>query len=162
MAIYMKYSSPDISGGVKTTGFAGQIELFSYSWGVARQLGSAMGGATNRNASVPSISELSITKQLDEASGKLYKESLSATGTATVVISLVRTDAGGGNLYLEYTLSNVIISHYSVGGGSDGRPQENLSLNFTKIESKFIPENVGGDEGDPFPVTYNLETQSTS
>jgi type VI secretion system secreted protein Hcp len=162
MAIYMKYSSPDISGGVKTAGFVGQIELSSYSWGVSRQVGSAMAGATNRNASVPIVAELVITKPEDEASGNLFKESLAATGTATAVISLVRTDAGGGKLYLEYTLSNVIISSYSVSGGSDGRPHESLSLNFTKIESKFIPEAVGGDEGDPFPVTYNLETQSTS
>jgi type VI secretion system secreted protein Hcp len=161
MAIYMKYSSPDIKGGVKTAGYVGQIELSSYQFVVSRQVGSAMGGATNRNASVPIVSELTISKPEDEASGNLYKESLAATGTATAVISLVRTDAGGGKLYLEYTLSNVIISGYSISGGGD-RPQESLSLNFTKIESKFIPEAVGGDEGDPFPVTYNLETQATS
>jgi type VI secretion system secreted protein Hcp len=162
MAIYMKYSSPDIKGGVKTTGFEDQTEILSFSYGIARQVGSAVGGGTNREKSVPSVTDISLVKMEDEASGMLMQEAYSGKGKATVIISFVRTDAGGGEAYLQYTLSNVMLTSWSAGGSSDDRPQETFSLNFTKIETKYITQNVDAEGGDSFPVTYDLTTQTMS
>jgi type VI secretion system secreted protein Hcp len=161
MAIYMKYSSPDISGGVTTTGFEKQIELGSFQFGCGRSVASPTGGSTNREGGTPSVSEITVTKTEDEASGNLVQEAYSGKGTATVVISFVRTDAGGGVCYLEYTLSNVMLSGYSISSGGD-RPSESVSLNFTKIQTRFIPQNADGTAGTAFPVTYDLAAQKMS
>jgi type VI secretion system secreted protein Hcp len=161
MAIYMKYSTPDINGGVTTQGYANQIEINSFQFGIGRGVGSPTGGSTNREASTPSVSEITLTKVLDEASGGLIKEAYSGAGKATVVLSFVRTDGGGGVSYLEYTLSDVMLSGYSISSGGD-KPSESISLNFVKIETKIIPQNKDGTPGTAYPVTYDLGLQKMS
>src|SRR5580698_785494 len=130
MAIYMKYTSPNIDGGVTTTGFEKQIELNSFQFGIGRGVGSPTGGSTNREASTPSVSEITLSKVLDEATGNLIKEAYSGKGAATLVISFVRTDGGGGTAYLQYTLTDTMLSGYSISSGGD-KPSESISLNFT-------------------------------
>ncbi len=158
MAIYIKYTTPTIDGGVTTTGYEKQFEVISFQFGIGRGVGSPTGGSTNREASTPSVSEITLSKNLDEASGNLVKEAFSGAGKATAVISFVRTDANGGVTYLEYTLSNVMVSGYSISSGGD-KPQESISLNFTKVEVKITPQNADGTPGTAFPVTYDLSTQ---
>lgn len=161
MAIYMKYSTPDINGGVTTTGFEKQIEINSFQFGIGRGVGSPIGGSSNREASTPSVSEVTLSKALDEASGGLLKETYSGEGKATVVISFVRTDKGGAVVYLEYTLSEVMVSGYSIASSGD-KPSENISLNFTKIETKFTAQKADGTADSPYPVTYDLAKQALS
>jgi type VI secretion system secreted protein Hcp len=161
MAIYMKITSPDIKGDVTTTGFEGQIELSSFQWGIGRGVGSPSGASGNREASNPSISEVTVTKMQDNASGELLKESLSGEGKAKAEISFTRTDKGGAVVYIVYTLTDVMFSGFSMSSGGD-RPSESLSLNFTKIEVKYTPQKEDGTAGTPFPVTYDLGKQALS
>jgi type VI secretion system secreted protein Hcp len=161
MAIYMKYSSPDVKGDVTTSGFTDQIELGSFQWGVGRGVGSPTGASGNREASTPSVSEITITKGLDQGTDGILKEAFSGAGKATAVISFVRTDGGGGVAYLVYTLTNVMLSGYSISSGGD-RPSESLSLNFTKIEVKVTPQKDDGTAGTPATVTYDLGLQKVS
>ena len=161
MAIYVKYTSPNITGDVTTQGYAGQMEIQSFQWGIGRGVGSPTGASGNREASTPSVSEITLTKMLDQASGDLLKEAFSGAGKATAVIAMVRTDGGGGVTYLEYTLTNVMLSGYSISSGGD-RPSESISLNFTKIEAKFTPQKDDGTAGTPATVTYDLGLQKMS
>ncbi len=161
MAIYIKYSNPTINGDVTTQGFEKQIEISSFQWGVGRGIGSPTGASGNREASTPSVSEITVTKELDNASGGLLKEALSSGGKSTLVISFVRTDGNGADTYLEITLTDTMISGYSMSSGGD-RPSESLSFNFVKIEVKFTPMNADGSKGSPFPVTYDLGLQKLS
>lgn len=162
MAIYLKYASPDIKGGVTTQGFEGQIDISSFQFGIGRAVGSPTGGTTNREASTPSVSEIVLTKEWDEASGGLIKEAYSGQGKATATISFVRTDANGGVAFTTYTLTNTMLSGWSTSSGGDGKPSESFSLNFTKIETKFIYQKDDGTTGDNFPVTYDLGLQKMS
>ena len=51
--------------------------------------------------------------------------------------------AGGQHVeFLQYTLTNVMISAYHVSSGGD-RPTESLTLNFTKIEMQAAPTQGG-------------------
>jgi type VI secretion system secreted protein Hcp len=159
MAIYVQYSSPDIKGGVTTKGYTDQFEVDSFQFGIGRGVGSPTGGSTNREASTPSVSEITMTKRLDEASGGLIKEAYSGAGKATAVISFVRTDSGGGVTYLKYTLSNFMISGYSTSSGGD-KPSESISLNFTKIVTSVTPQKDDGTPGANFVVTYDLGLQT--
>jgi len=161
MAIYVKYKSPDISGGVTTKGYEKQFELTKLQFGIGRGVGSPTGADTNREATTPSVSEIVGSKNLDEASGALIKESLSGAGKATAVISFVRTDAKGGVTYLELTLTNVMLSGWSISSDGD-KPTESISFNFTKIELKIIPQKADGSAGTAYPVTYDLAAQTMS
>src|SRR5687767_7841843 len=70
--IYMKYDL--IKGEVTATGYKDWIEIDSTQWGVARSITSPSGSGSNREASMPNISEISVTKLQDIASPYLFAE----------------------------------------------------------------------------------------
>ena len=136
MALYMKYGS--INGEVKTKGFEGWIELHSVQWGVGRGISSGAGGQSKREASVPSVSEVTVTKTMDNSTPELLKEALGGKLSTKVEIALTRTDQGGKHVAFQtYTLADSGISGYSVSAGGD-HPTESISLNFVKVESKHV------------------------
>ena len=48
--------------------------------------------------------------------------------------------------FIVYTLTNVVISHLSVSGGSGGKPVETMSLNFTKIKWEITAQKSEGTQ----------------
>jgi len=79
MPIYMKY--PGVEGTGKGN-HKGWIELQSAQLGVHRNVKDPTGSSTNREASVPSVSEIVVTKDLDIASSGLVQEALWVRWTA--------------------------------------------------------------------------------
>jgi type VI secretion system secreted protein Hcp len=152
MPIYVKYDT--IQGDVTASGHENWIEVNSFQWSVGRGISSPTGGSADREASAPAISEITMTKATDIASTKLLDAALEGEGV-TVLIDFCKTDKGNLEVYLEYTLTNCMISGFSVNSGGD-RPSESLSLNFTKVEFKMIPMKSAGQSGDPATVTYDL------
>ena len=76
MAIFMKFG--DITGDVETSGFEKWTELQSFQWGVGRGVGSAMSGGNSREGSIPSVSEITVTKRMDGSSPGLWTDALRA------------------------------------------------------------------------------------
>jgi type VI secretion system secreted protein Hcp len=137
MAIFMKYG--DFEGEVTTDGYYQKwVELHSLQWGVGRGISSpGPGGASKREASAPSVSEITVTKTLDSFSPIALKEAIGGKG-ATVKIDITRTDGDGKHVaFQKYILDEVMISGYSTSSGGD-RPSESISLNFTKFDSEYI------------------------
>jgi type VI secretion system secreted protein Hcp len=138
MAIFLKYGA--IAGEVIAAPFKEWIEVSSFQWGVGRGISSGVGGASKREASAPSVSEITITKTFDASSPLLLKESLGGKAVE-VKVSLTQTDNKASHIaYQEYVLTNCLISGYSISSGGD-RPSESLSLNFTKAESTYWKVN---------------------
>lgn len=158
MAIYMKYG--DIRGPVTTKGFTDWIELNSLQWGVGRGIGSPIGGAENREASAPSISEITVTKAMDIASVPLLMEATLGTLDKTVKIKLTTTTKNETMTFLAYELTNCGISGYSVSSGGD-KPGETLSLNFTKIMTTFSGVDPK-TQAEPMSATIDLTKVTVS
>ncbi|MFO1052651.1 MAG: type VI secretion system tube protein Hcp [Planctomycetota bacterium] len=158
MAIYMQY--PNIPGAVTEEGHKGWIEINSFQWGVGRGISTPVGRAENREASMPSVSEVTVTKAFDEKSStKLLEAALTGEGV-TVVIDFMKTEKGKAEMFAKYTLTNTMISGYSVSSGGD-RPSESLSLNFTAIEFTGAPHGQEGKGGAPERVKYDLASGAT-
>jgi type VI secretion system secreted protein Hcp len=135
MAIFMKYG--DLKGEVTAEGYKDWIELGSFQWGVGRGISAGVGGGSKREASAPSVSEITVTKTMDAFSPLAFKESLGGKGTQ-VKIDITRTDNKGNHqAFQKYVLENVLVSGYSLSTGGD-RPSESLSLNFTKVDSEYV------------------------
>lgn len=154
MAIYMKIDG--IDGNVTAKGHEKWIEVKDVSFGNGRGVSSASpGNQTNREASIPSFSEISLTKAMDETSPKIFVES--CIGKAKKIqLHLCRS---GDNIssYMEYTFTDALISSYSTSAnGSSEHPTERLSLNFSKIEMKYIPYKDDNTAGSPVPAGYDL------
>jgi type VI secretion system secreted protein Hcp len=150
----MNYDSLAIKGDVTEEGHKDWIELNSFQWGLGRGISSPTGGSLDRESSAPSISEITVTKASDTSTIKIVNEALQGEGK-TVLIDFTKTDKGKLEVYMTYTLSECMISGYSVSSGGD-RPSESLSLNFTKIESKNIPTKGVGEAASPETVIYDL------
>ena len=133
MPLYLKYG--DIKGDVTEPGHSGYIELMSAQWGVGRGVSSPTGGSADREPSVPSVSEIVVTKRSDSASNRLLNESVSGE-PVTAAIDFVRSD--DPSVYLRLEMSGTMISAWSISSNKED-PIESLTLNFTKIDFKNNP-----------------------
>jgi type VI secretion system secreted protein Hcp len=158
MAIYMDYEG--VPGSSTSEGFEKLIVLNSCSFGVQRNVSMSLRSAQAREASEPSISEVTVTKLMDSSSPKLFVESVASDLKNTVKIHFTTTTAKKVTEYLLYTLTNAGVSHYSVSAGPDEIPMETLVLNFTKFEKKFTPMDPG-ISGTPEAVGYDLAAMKT-
>ena len=158
MAIYMNFNNKKIKGNVTAAGYEDWIELDSFQLGVGRGISMDVGNMANREASRPSVSEVSITKALDNASGGLFKESLTGVEGVDVQIHIVQTGAKQVEKYAAYELSNVLISSYSVSASGGSAPHEALSLSFSKIIADLQGADKTNKNGQNMKVGYDLTT----
>ncbi len=136
------------------------IEILSYSTGVSQTAsGSASsgGGASSERAD---FQDFSIVKSLDKASPKLALACADGTHIPSVTIELCR--AGGDKVkYMEYKLSNCIISSSRPGGsaqGGESLPLEEISFNFGKIEWTYTQQKrADGSGGGNVAAGWDLE-----
>jgi len=116
------------------------IEIASWSFGASNpsSVGST-GMSSGREASTPSVSEVVVTKNMDKSSPMLAKGA--SRGKTTQELSKQTTH--NGQPYYVITLTDVMVSSWqtsSSGSGGD-RPMESLSLNFTKIQWNYKPQD---------------------
>src|ERR1700692_3516392 len=126
MPIYMNYNSLAVKGDVTATGYVGWIELNSFQFGTGRGISSPTGGSADRESSAPSVSEVPVSKAQDSSTGPLLTAALQGEG-GTVVIDFVKPSQGQLVKFMEYTLTNTLISGWSTSSGGD-RPSESISL----------------------------------
>ena len=158
MAIYMNWDG--VPGDVTTQGFEKWIELTSFQWGVGRGIGSAMSGQASRESSIPSVSEIVVTKRMDGSSPGLWTDSVAGQLNTTVKIAFTTTSQGATTQFLNYELTNTGLSGYSLSSGGD-MPTESLSLNFTKVVWSFIGTDPSVS-GSPVTQGYDLTTATTT
>ena len=158
MAMYMKFGDK-VKGAVTEDKHKEWIELSSFQWGVGRGIGSAMSGQASRESSIPSISEVVVTKLMDVSSPGLWTDAVAGLLDTTVKIAFTTTSAGSTTEFLTYELTNTGLSGYSLSSGGD-MPNESLSLNFTKVSWTFIgtDPSVGGQ---PLTQGYDLTLAKT-
>jgi len=154
MSIYLNIDG--IKGKVTAKGHEEWIDCSSVQWGVGRAISSAVGTSADREASKPSISEVSVTKLMDESTPSIFTEACVGKGKK-VMIHLCTVGSDQINTYMEYELEDCMISGYSMSSGGD-RPSESISLSFTKMTMKFIPYGKDGKPESPLPAGYDMAT----
>jgi type VI secretion system secreted protein Hcp len=158
MAIFLKYGA--LEGEVTAEGYDKWVELHSLQWGVGRGISVGVGGGSKREASAPSVSEITVTKTMDAFSPLVLKESIGGKAVQ-VKIDITETDNDGKHIaFQKYILENTLVSGYSISCGGD-RPSESLSLNFTKVDSEYIKINDKFEPTTTGHVIYDL-TKATS
>jgi type VI secretion system secreted protein Hcp len=133
MAAYLKYG--EIKGeslAEAHKGSDGWIEISSVMWGCGRSIHTPVGNTSKREATAPNISEVTLTKSMDSTSPLLAQEALIGKGVDAVV-ELVQTSDSQLETFLSVKLTNALLSSYSMVSSGD-RPQETITLNFTKID----------------------------
>lgn len=160
MSIFIKIDG--IDGEATEASHKKWIEVNSLQFGFGRGISTPQGNAAHRETSSPSVSEITVTKEMDVASYKLFASSLTEIEGKKVNIELCRTGGKTGLVcYAAYELTNTLISGYSVSSGGD-KPTESLSLNFTKIMYTYTAFDANNKATSPTPVIYDLADTTQS
>ncbi|MGN0920107.1 MAG: Hcp family type VI secretion system effector [Cellvibrio sp.] len=156
MAIYIEYDG--IKGNTTADGYKDHITVSSLQFGVGRGISMEAGNLANREATRPSISEVTFTKLADISSTSLFKEAVTGAAGKKVVIKFVQTGADKLVEYMTYTLENCLVSGYSVSSDSESDPLESISLSFSKIMVNYSDYDKTNKSATPQRVGYDLAT----
>ncbi|MFV0474084.1 MAG: Hcp family type VI secretion system effector [Pikeienuella sp.] len=132
------------------------MDIETIHWNVSRNMNTAAGSTANREASEPTVSEVVLTKVSDSSSTKLFTEACTGHTGKLTTIHLVTT-GNPGETYIEYKLTNTLVSNYSVDSAGD-RPMATIRLNVTKMEVKYIPHDDQHRPQSPMIASYDLTT----
>lgn len=155
MPIYMQYEG--IKGDVTENKHVGWVDVASFNLGVGRGINSPIGSTAKREVSTPSVSDITFSKKMDISSFRWMEESLYGQKAVKCTIHFTRTGQDGNQeVFAEYIFENCLVSGYSVGsGGSDAN--ENISINFTKIEYTYTDRDAVNAQGGNKPrAAYDL------
>ncbi len=142
MAIYLDIGG--IKGKSTHSKYDKWIPVDSLHWGVENDAHTTVGVAASRmGAGKVTPHDVSMSKEMDQSSVPLMKLVFAGTNQSTARI-VVTQSTDTGDAYLEYTLTNAIVSSFQTAASSEGVPTENFSINFTKIEVKANPTDATG------------------
>ena len=154
MAIYMKLGK--IEGNVTSASHEKWVEAYSFQFGSGRGISMSVGSGKEREATKPSLSEVTVSKAMDKASPYLFLESCVGKAIDKVEIHFVKTQADVLETYLIYELEKCLVSSYSASSGGD-EPSESISLAYTKIIMKYHPRKNDNTLDSAIPAGYDLE-----
>jgi type VI secretion system secreted protein Hcp len=118
------------------------IEMISYNHGLAQSVSSTASSVGGASAERADFHDFTFTKQMDMASPKLSIACADGTHIDTITVELCR--AGTNKMkFMEYKLTNCLISSISTNGGGDF-PTEEVAINFGKIEWSYTQQKRHG------------------
>ena len=117
------------------------------------------GGAVDmqRTKGETSLGDISLTRQLDKSSPKLFEACALGKFNKEVLVEFTTTVGGKTETYLKWKLENVVFTGYSVHGNSSGEPlpSEQTSMNFSKITYTYTEcDNAKGTKKGNVEVAY--------
>ena len=136
----------DIKGESVDAKHKDEIEVLSFSWGVANSGSETPGGGGG--AGKATFQDLSIVHGIDKATPALLKAC--ATGLHIKDATITHRKAGTGQQeYLIIRLNDVTITAVSHAGAEDQPYAESVSLKFAKVDLEYKPQRPDGtlDEG---------------
>ncbi len=143
-----------------------EIEVLGFSWGeMAAGIQQPTGG-TGSGDRVPGRSEVSdfhLIKTIDLASPIIMEKCALGEHFPEAFITMHKTAPGpGGHVdYLTIEFTNVVCTSYSLGGAAEQfRPNEHISLDFTKVKVTYHRLDVGGDIAETTEGAYDLERRT--
>jgi len=143
----------DIKGESLDDKHKDEIEVLSFSWGVANSgsTGAGAGGGAGGGAGKATFQELSIVHGIDKATPALLKAC--ATGVHIKDATITHRKAGKGQQeFLIVKLNDVTITAVSHAGAEDQPYAESVSLKFSKVDLVYKSQRPDGslDEGQHF------------
>jgi type VI secretion system secreted protein Hcp len=143
-----------LKGESVVKGFEDQMQILSWAWGMS-QTGTTH-AASGGGAGKVDVQDLQISKNMDAASPNLALACCKGTHYDSATLTMRK--AGGTALeYVTLTLTDVLVSSYSVSSGGGDLLQDTVSLNFGKFKYSYQPQdNKGAKKGGAIDATYDI------
>jgi type VI secretion system secreted protein Hcp len=128
------------------------IEILSFNHGLSQPSSGAQSTGGARSAERCNHQDFSVVKILDKASPKLALFCCNGKHIGKIKFELCRA-TGNKQKYMEYVLTDVIVSSVRPGGSASGAeqlPLEEVSFNYGKIEWTYTETDhkTGASKGD--------------
>ena len=118
-----------------------EIEIESFSWGETQSGSFAVGGGAG--AGKVSMQDFYFTMLVNKASPALFLACAQGDHIKNAILTCRK--AGKKPVeFLKFTLSNVLISSFQIGGTGGVVPTDQISLNFAKIEVEYKEQGATG------------------
>jgi type VI secretion system secreted protein Hcp len=134
----------------------GEIDLESWSWGVSQHGSHGAGGGGGAGKAV--MQDFHCVMKMSKVSPKLFLAC--ATGEHIKKATLTCRKAGKEQQeYLKVEMEDLLVSSYQIGGNGDTDivPSEQISLNYSKYQIEYKPQNYDGSLGGAVKAGYNLK-----
>jgi type VI secretion system secreted protein Hcp len=144
----------DIKGESVDAKHKDEIEVLSFSWGVANSaiIGPSGGGGAGK----ATFQDLAIVHNIDKASPLLMRAC--ATGTHLKEATITHRKAGKGqHEFLIVKMNDVIITGVSHAGDSGQAGSETVSLAFAKVDLEYRPQKPDGSPDVSIHFKYDLK-----
>ncbi len=155
MDVLLMKTTPPIDGTSTLDQYEKQIELLSFSHGVAMQITGDISN-TERTSGKPNHQDFTITKYLDQASPILNESCCKGDNYTSVEVVVARNDKGVVLPLIKYTLKNVVLSSVSIGGGGGDKPVETVTLNYNHITWDFTTQLAEGAKKGHVDTKWDL------
>jgi type VI secretion system secreted protein Hcp len=154
MAIDTFLKLGSIKGESVVKGFEDQIQLLSWGWGMTQSgtTHSASGGGAGK----VDVSDIQINKLVDASSPTLALACCKGSHYDSATLTMRK--AGGTALeYVTITLTDLIITSYSVSEAGGDVLSDTFTLNFSKFKYSYQPQdNKGAKKGGSIDATYDI------
>ena len=131
----------------------GEIDVLSWSWGASNPTTVSSGGGGT--AGKVSMQDFHFVSRVNKASPLLFIKCATGEHIKSAVLS-VRKAGGQAFEYIKLTLSDCLVSSYMPAGAPDDAASEEVSLNFSKIEFSYSPQNADGSIGSPITAIFDI------
>ena len=144
----------DIRGESKDARHKDEIELLSWSWGVAQTGSQAHGGAGG--AGKATFQDFTFTHHIDKASPSLMKAC--ATGQHIPEATVTVRKAGKGQQeYLVIKMIDVIVTSVAPSMDSGDASVEDVALQFAKVDLEYRPQKADGTLEPGIHFKYDIK-----
>ena len=122
-----------------------EIEVLSFSFGIANKVSSTGGGG---GAGKPTVDDFRFVKNVDTASPDLFDATCSGKHIQDGTFTIRRSGHKESLEYYKITFEDLLVSSVAPGGNvSDGTPMEQVALNFASFKIEVRRQNSRGGLG---------------
>ena len=131
-----------------------QIEVLSWSWGVANSGSHSTGGGGGTGKA--SFNDFSFTHKIDKASPLLLQGC--ATGQHLKEATITRRKAGKGQQeFLVIKMNDVIVTSVTESDADGGDQMETVTLAFAKVDVEYRPQKPDGSLDAGLHFKYDIK-----
>src|SRR5262245_43247840 len=144
---------PDCEGEATDDGHKKEIDIHSWSWGVAHPVSPFGTGGSGGEATVHDIS---VTKQIDKATPNLMKFCLNGKHLDEVLLT-ARKRGEDTIDFVKIKLKKAMISSVQPSGVDGGGASESVSINCEAVEFEYTPQGSDGKPQGAVTMKWNLK-----
>lgn len=161
MAVEIFMKIPDVDGEASAKGHEKEIEIFSFSLGASNPSSVATGGGSG--AGKVDISSISLHKQVDLSSAKLFLNCCRGKHFDTATLTVREAGGDAPVEYWKMDMKQVFIDSVNWGAAAGGgKPTETVSVSFAECKFTYWSQDEKGGKKEKAEAGWNVKTNAAA